>query len=248
MNLSLCTLRPWFSKCPFPFKCCKSAFSQHQTSEAKRNPNASKLCTALFSSAQWHEARGGNCLSEDKDEDGSLTWARCGATLLHPARGGGNICQRLTEDTKSGGLCHRSDGWVPAERPWLLSCGAGCPLYPQGDPGHSLYCGLLFPAGPGIRKSVLSPNMLLQTWAWGLLFCSSGAVGVAALPAAMGWARTTTGWRFCLGRPSWRFEPSAPLPASCLCSLQSLTHTLKTSGLDSPKVFLNAFLTFLSIL
>jgi len=51
----------------------------------------------------------------------------------------------------------------------------------------------------------------------------------------MGWAETTAGWRFRLGWPCWHCEPSVPLRASCLCSSQRLTHTLKTSGFGWPR-------------
>lgn len=119
-----------------------SFFIQCRISKAKRNPNASKLYTALFSSAQWHENKrwqlpflgqraGWFCLL-------AKVWGS--PTALSP--GWWIILPEPTADTKQGGWCHRTDGWFPAERPWLLwflSQGSGCPQDLLGV-GHSLFC------------------------------------------------------------------------------------------------------------
>lgn len=100
--LNLCMLRPWFSICPFPSKCWKSFFSW--TEELKRRPNPSKLCSALFLSAQCHKHERWHCLFGAQEQDGSVT----GLTVV---------------ETSTRGLLrtHRVAG-APRndEKPWLL--------------------------------------------------------------------------------------------------------------------------------
>jgi len=163
--------------CQLPFTCCRSA-SSHSTRhprsrEVQKPANHAQLCSQQLNVMTM---RGGNWLFEDTDQDGSATWPKCRAAPQRSAWGRGNVCQKLTEDTKSSGWCHRTDGWVTAERPWV-------PWIPPRSWVSPVSAGALllsysaFPRGARDQKSVLSPNMLLQTWAQGTLPCSRGAVG-----------------------------------------------------------------------
>lgn len=196
------------------------------------------------------KTRGSNCLFEDKTTMAlSLGW---GAGQPHGAQprvvevsARGLLRTLSTTEVMAGSLLR--DPGLPGSHPG----GLGVPNTRRGTRGtpYSILClslrrrgsenqfsALICYCRPGPRES---PSAAEERWA---------ARGVPALPAAMGWAETSTGWRFCLGLPGWHCDPSVLLCASCLCSSRSFTHTLRTSVLDNPKIFLNAFLTSLSIL
>lgn len=251
MHLNLCALRPWF-----PFKCCKSAFSystEHlRPREVQMQANYEQLC---FYQLNVTKTRGGNCLFEDKI-----------MMVLSPAWGVGQphgAQPRVVEMSARGLLRtqNRVAGATEVMAGSLLrkpGCPGSCPeglgvpstcREAQGTPyfilrlslrrrgSENQFSALICYCRPGHRESSSAAE---ERWA---------ARGVTALPAATGWAETTaTGWRFCLGLLCWHCDPSVLLHASCLCSSRSLTHMLKTSVLDNPKIFLKAFLTSLPIL
>lgn len=173
-------LRPWFSTFSFLFKCCKSAFSHSsghpRPREVQMQANYVQLC---FYQPNVMKMRGGNCLFEDKT-----------TMVLSLGQGAGQPhgAQPRVVEMSARGLLRTQNRAAGTQKRWLGPCwetlasldparGAGCPQYPQGYPGHSLFHTLPFPVAKRIRKSVLSPNTLLQTWAQGILVCSRGAVG-----------------------------------------------------------------------
>lgn len=157
-----------------------SFFIQHRISKAKRNPNASKLYTALFSPAQCHENKWWQLPF-------FVTKTRMG---LSPSQGAGqphSTQPRVLEKSARGSLQTQSsmagategmDGSLLRDPGYSGSCPEG-----QGVPSTPLFHTFPFYAKKGIRKSVLSSNTLLQTWVHGI--SSAGEDGWAAWGVAL---------------------------------------------------------------
>lgn len=177
--------------------------------------------------------------------------------VLSPGQGVGqphSTQPRVMEDSARGSVQTQSRAAAATEGmdgsllrdPGCSGAHPGGPQCLLGGPGHSLFCTSPFSATKGIRKSVLSSNTLLQTWAHGISSAGEegGDIRGVALPAVMSWARTISGGRCFQGLMSWYCDTPLFLHASPLSSSKSHIHMLKTV-VDNPKVLLHVFWTFL---
>lgn len=138
------------------------------------------------------KTRDGNCLFWVKEQGGSVYWLRCGQP--HSTQ------QHRVMDNSARCHCRHKAAWLVPQKGWMVPCWetlATLDPVPRvwASPGRAGCRGTHYSAMKGIRKSVLSSNTLLQTWAHGI--SSAGEEGWdawdAALPAVMGWARMPLG-------------------------------------------------------